>query len=277
MSTPPISLSQALVQTWEDYEKQIHITRSKTSAKNIHDVRILTQKLQAIVTLSRHLWTKGRKKNIISLIQTVRKDLGPLRDIQVETEALKSLKLKNLSQKTQKHFLKYVFSQQKKAKEKAVLCLKSIHLKHENKQIKKLVKNLQQMEESHVAAAILKQLNLRMIRDFSKMNHYKKKMDPDKVSNIHHYRLLAKRLRYQGDCINALAGFEKYNLSDLKQTQNAAGQIQNQRLLINTLKHFIKKSRNDLALKKLKSHLEDLQSQLIHKNVLQSESVKWKN
>jgi polyphosphate kinase 2 (PPK2 family) len=74
-------------------------SRAKISTRNIHQLRISTQKLEAILTLANSLKSNHNSKNVIFPIKKVRKSLGPLRDIQVESTALKGLELTQSLQK----------------------------------------------------------------------------------------------------------------------------------------------------------------------------------
>ena len=140
------SLSHSVLNTWKNYEKQVCLSRRQISTKNIHQLRISTQKLEAVLTLANSLKSNHNSKNIIYLIKKVRKCLGPLRDIQVESAALKGLKENEIKHSGQSKFSKFFSNQKTSARKKAIKCLDKISLKHEQLRIKRLAKKLAGIE-----------------------------------------------------------------------------------------------------------------------------------
>jgi CHAD domain-containing protein len=92
-----------------------------------------------------------------------------------------------------------------------------------------------------------------------------KDVNPERTKEIHHARILAKKLRYQGECVNSILGMKKYDLQNLKRIQSTAGRVQNDNVLISTLGQFLakKKYSEDAKVLKLKSRVEKNQKKLI--------------
>lgn len=273
------SLSQALRKIWATYEKKVHLSRNHTSPKNIHQLRISTQKLEAVLTLANSLHSAHHSKNIIALIKNVRKSLGPLRDIQVESSALENLRDKNLNGHKQRDFLTFFSEQKNKAKKKAVNCLQEISLGNERKRVEKLAKKIEKVELGQDKSKIQAQLDLKMKSAFLEFNKIMKDLNPKRIKEIHRFRSLAKKLRYQGECVNSLTGLDKYNLPNLKRVQTVAGRIQNDSILISTLDRFLakKKHQDDPKALKIKKRIEYNQSKLINKDFSQLPAIKWEN
>lgn len=273
------SLSEALRKTWITYEKKVHLARNHTSPKNIHQLRISTQKLEAVLTLANSLHSTHHSKNIIVLIKHVRKSLGPLRDIQVESTALENLRDENLNGHKQPEFSTFFTGQKSKAKKKAVDCLEKISLGHERKRIEKLAQKLEKLELGKEKGKIQSQLDSKMKSSVLKFNEIMKNVNPERIKEIHRFRIMAKKLRYQGECVNSLTGLSKYDLPNLKRVQTVAGRIQNDSILISTLEKFLakKKHEDDPKALKIKKRIQDNQTKLIKKDFSELSKIKWAN
>jgi CHAD domain-containing protein len=274
-----ISLSQALNRAWNAYEKQVHLARKTISTRNIHQLRISTQRLEAALTLAHSLRSTHHSKNVIALMKQIRKNLGPLRDAQVESSALTDLRERKIDGHEQREFSTFFSEQKNKAKIKAVKCLKGISLGHERKRVEKIIKRLEQIEVKHDQKQIQSQLESKMKSSVSKFNKVMKNIDPDRIKEIHRFRIMAKKLRYQGECINQLTGSVKYDLQNLKTAQSVAGRIQNDNILIGTLDKFLskRKHKNEPKAKQVKKRIEFNQAKLIKKDFANLTNLKWEN
>lgn len=273
------SLSQALRKTWITYEKKVNLSRNHTSPKNIHQLRISTQKLEAVLTLANSLHSTNHSKKLIALIKNVRKSLGPLRDIQVESATLGNLRDKNLSGHKQREFSTFFARQESKAKKKALDCLEKISLGNDRKRIKKLAQKLEKIELGNDKDKIQSQLDSKMKSSILKFNQLMKNVDPERINEIHRFRIKAKKIRYQGECVNSLTGLSRYDLPKLKRIQSVAGRIQNDSLLISTLESFLakKKYENDPKAIEIKKRIKDNQEKLIKKYFKELPKIKWAN
>jgi CHAD domain-containing protein len=266
-----------LRKTWHVYEKKVHLSKNHTSPKNIHQLRISIQKLEAILTLANSLHSTHHSKNIMALIINVRKNLGPLRDIQVESLAIENLRDENMKDHKHRKFSTFFTKQKRKAKKKAESCLEKISIEKESKRTEKLVQKLEKIELSHDQTKIKKQLNLKMKLNMIKFNHMMKNVNPKKIKEIHHFRIMAKKLRYQSECMNTLTGLARYDLPQLKRVQSVAGRIQNDSMLISTLDQFLenKKNKHDPQVLKIKKRILDQQKKLISQDFMKLTTLNW--
>ncbi len=271
-------MSHLLQKTWVVYEKQTHLTRGRTSIINIHQLRILAQKLEAILTLTDGLHSTHHSKNVASLIKHVRKSLGPLRDIQVESISLEDLNSRSAHNSENDEFNKFFSDEKKKAKKLAIECLEEISLESEKMSVHKLVTKLKQIESHHDKDKIRSQLDRKMKSLDLKFHKMMKTLNPQKVDEIHRFRVLAKKLRYQGECINLVKGLPKYDLNNLKTVQSVTGKIQNDSVMLKTLNLFLskKKHQNDPDALKLRAQIENHQALLIDDEFSQLAKLKWK-
>lgn len=270
-------LSHSLLETWANYENQVHLSRNNTSVKNIHQLRISTQKLEAILTLANGLKANHNSKNIIFLIKKVRKSLGPLRDIQVESKVFNELSGKKLESSKHDQFSKFFLDQKKAAKKKATKCLDEISLKKERLRIQKLANRLVSVEAKKTEKQIQNELNRNIKSSIIKLNHFVAHIDPKRVKDIHRFRIQAKKLRYQGEILNSLTAKPMFDLKNLKSAQSIAGRIQNDSVLLKTLDRFLSKKKhaedpNALSVqKKIAVH----QRKLINNNFKELSAIRW--
>lgn len=272
------SLSQLLQNTWDVFEKQTHFSRSKPSIINIHQLRILAQKLEAILTLTDGLHSTHNSKNVASLIKHVRKSLGPLRDIQVEGVSLENLKDQGTAFHKKSEFNHFFLKQQKRAKKLAIQCLDGIFLETERKGVHRLVEKLQEIESKHDKDHIRLQLDRKMKSLDLKFHKMMREVDPEEVEEIHRFRILAKKLRYQGECLNLIKGHPRYDLKNLKAVQSVTGRIQNDSVMLKTLNIFLskKKHQDDPVALKLRSRIEENQNMVISEEFKKMTKLKWK-
>lgn len=237
------SLSHLLLQTWWDYKKQVWLSQRKISARNVHQLRISTQRLEARLTLANSLQPIRHFENIVSSIKKVRKNFGPLRDIQVETAALKNLIDRKLGFKKSKKLILFFAKKKMKAKKKAYFCLKEISFKQEQLWVDKLIKKIQKIEKEKSKKQIQSQLKYKIKFLASKFNKMRIKVDSKCFKEIHRLRILVKKLRYQIEFLNLLTDSSEFDLENLKTIQSVAGKIQNNRILLGTLDQFLKKNK----------------------------------
>jgi CHAD domain-containing protein len=270
------SLSHSLKKTWQKYSQQVHAARKNLSIKNIHQLRITTQQLEALLTLADALKSTKHSKNIIYLVKKVRKSLGPLRDIQVESTALKKMKEKRFKMAKHKEFFKFFLKQKNKSKKKALKCLDEISLKHEKNQIDNLTQKLVAFENKNNKKKMNELLTNKLKKSVMKLNTFMKDVDPKEVKEIHQFRVQAKKIRYQAECLNTTVGDSHFNLKNLKNVQSVAGRIQNDSVLIGTIDKFLSKRKheNDVPLLNIRKLVANNQAVLINTNFKKMNTLK---
>jgi CHAD domain-containing protein len=271
-------LSHALSETWAKYEKQVRLSRDQSSIKNIHRLRVSTQKLEAVLTLANSIQSNHNSKNVIYLIKKVRKSLGPLRDIQVESLALGGLSSPSSPRQRDEDFTRYFTHQKSVAKKKANRFLKEISLKRERNHVGKLVRKLMQIEEKKTSSQIHQDLHQQVKSSLSKLNEVIPTLNPERIKEIHQFRIQAKKLRYQGECLNSLSRTPSFDLKNLKVVQSVAGRIQNDSILLRTLDQFLAKKKHsaDPSALNYRTLVLANQKQLIERDFKQLGSLKWK-
>lgn len=273
------SLGEALSKSWDSYEKQVQIALNFTSPENIHQLRILTQKLEAVLTLVNSLHSTYNPKNIMTVIKNVRQNIGPLRDMQVVLTAIENFKDKKLKSREQSELTRFFVSRKRKAKKKAIKCLQEISLNDERKKINKLTEKIRKIELVYDKKKIQSKLNSEMKASVLKFNKVMENVNPEKVRQIHQVRILAKNLRYRAECVNAMTGIAQYDLKNLKRVQSVAGRIQNDTILLKTLGRYFENKNNadDSKALEIKKKTEANQARLIKRDFENLSPIIWKN
>ena len=202
-------LSDNLEKAWRNYEQSVHASRDKLSPKHIHKLRISTQRLEAVLTLAHSLKDVKHADHITELLKKIRKSLGPLRDSQVESPILKNVH-------ATKKMIEFFKQDKHHAKKKAQKALENIQLKHERSIIDDVLKEILDIEFSKNKKEIQSQLDQKMKSSVFKFNLLLSKVDPEEMKDIHHFRIFAKKLRYQAECLQCLDRKLQFSLKKLK-------------------------------------------------------------
>ncbi|MBC7419963.1 MAG: CHAD domain-containing protein [Bdellovibrio sp.] len=271
-------LSQSLMTNWQEYEKQVHLSRKKSSAHNVHQLRISTQMLEAVLSLASGLSLARHSKNLIVLIKKVRKSLGPLRNFQVEAKSMQKQQDEKSLGKT-KEFSKFFNKQGAKAKNEAKRYLEKISLKHEKLRVKKLVRKIEKIETIKNGIQIHSEIRKVIKKSVIKLNSRMENINPDRAKEIHRFRITAKKLRYKGECLNSLTGEAHFDLESLKAVQSVTGRIQNDSVLLKTLDRYLakKENRNDLEIMKVRKRIIDHRLKTINNQFNKLNVLKWIN
>ncbi|MBC7467256.1 MAG: CHAD domain-containing protein [Bdellovibrio sp.] len=271
------ALSKSLKTTWKQYEDKVHLAKDSQSSKNIHQLRISTQKLEAILTLINSINLTHGSNSIVYLIKKVRKSLGPLRDLQVEATAFSRLNEQKLKGEKLNLFSKFFNLQKVKAQKKAAHSLEDISLKHDKIRVLKLAQKLSLIESKKNKYKIQDQMDHQLKKTVIKINKDLKKINPCEVKQIHKFRIKVKKLRYQQECLNSLPDRLLIDFENIKDVQDIAGRIQNETVLIKTLDKFLSKKKNceDQKIIKFREDLVISQAKHIKKDFSKITPFEW--
>lgn len=275
-------LSLQLARSWNQFMRLLLRTEQQLSTKNIHQVRVTSQRLEAILRLVKVLklnkTSQSSLKPMIKHIKAVRKNLGPLRDLQVESITLNSLLGRSTSPQSElakelKANISVAEQQAKLALKKGVRFTKEFQKKVDSELISEL-KRLESERSPREIRIPLKDHLRKLVRSFNKSLTL---IDPKQAGEIHQLRLQAKKLRYRGECLNSFSEKRVIDLSHLKKVQSIAGDIQNDRVLLKTLAEFpkIKDSELKAKLARLRQQTSRSQKELMMKDFAKIGTLAW--
>jgi len=231
-------LSQALLRYWENYARLVQLSSAKASTKHIHQLRISTQKLEAILTLVSNFVPKHQSKKIIDQIRKVRKSVNLLRDSQFEALAIKK---QDNSDKFNSKFTGFFSEEKRHAKKKALRYLKGISIHRQKKYVNMLATKLIDIEAHSDQKQVRSELEDQLNPTLFKFKQAMSKADPLQIEEIHKLRILGKKLFYQQECLNSLRANSRFQLKNLANVLSVCGRIQNDSVLLGTLDIYLAK------------------------------------
>ena len=278
------TLRQTFLSTWKNYEKHLEAANQRASTKNIHQLRISTQQLQAALTLMSALKPIPAVKDLAQFIKRLRKNLSSLRDIQVESITFEKLKTSDNDSRKLTRFFK-----QKKArtKKKALRHLSVAAKSPIRFQINQVAEGLSQIEDTQTIPKINKQLHEKLHSTALEFNVKMEKLNPASVKDIHKFRILTKKFLYQNEFLNSFAtatGRKPARRSErlfehLKTIQSVTGRIQNDSVLLKTIDQYLdKKSHHHEATPiALRRRIKLNQTQIVKNEFSKFRDFAWQN
>ena len=236
-------LLTTLNQRYEKYRPERKRCKDEFSEEAVHDLRIATRRLLAliellrVITLAKHpVGAKPRLQKLRRVFKDQLNSLNDLRDTQVMSaeisEMLESLPelipLQKFLQKREKRLLKTA--------EREVGAIKISGISH---QVEKLRASL---AEPAVNQDLTARLFLAVDDAYLKVTLRMRRVDPAQPASIHRVRIAFKEFRYMLEIIHSfLPGFSEVLLKNLNNYQTAMGEIQDVEVMLHTLEDFAAK------------------------------------
>ena len=230
------SITEPIARSWLHYREKFRDSRKDSNEKNIHDLRVATQRFEAILKISQRLiFSRSALKLIKSLTKT-RKILGPLRDLQIEIKQ---------DQQKNKKFFRFLKHEEKQANKNASRYLKKLSLKDEKKLVHKVLgEKIRSVEKKCTAKKMHSLLTPIIKSSLLQLNDVVSKKSIPPMKRIHKFRQLAKKLRYQEEALESMFARPNLELSKLKLIQSGIGKLQDQNALFKNMNRYLSKKRN---------------------------------
>ena len=226
-------LMTALNERWESYRAQVKTCRREFSEEAVHDLRVATRRLLAILDIARALDPHPRLQKTRRSLKDQLDDLDDLRDVQVmlveisETrENLLDIKpFETHLQEREKHLLRLARKQ-----------ARALKLSEFKKRIEMVGDSLKKRSiEEHFHAQLFQTVDniyLRTMQAFGQV-------DASQSSTIHRLRLAFKKFRYMVEVVQPLIpDYPAPHLKRMHEYQSAMGDIQDIETFLNTLADF---------------------------------------
>ena len=223
----------ALDERWKNYRMQVKTCRYEFSEEAVHDLRVATRRLLAILDIARAFDPHPRLQKTRRSLKDQLDDLDDLRDVQVMlvevSETMDNfLDLKPFEihlQEREKHLLRLA--------RKLVNALKLSEFK---KRIEKISESLKkQTVEVNFQAQLYQAVDnvyLRTMQAFVQV-------DASQPSTIHRLRLAFKKFRYMTEVVQSLIpDYPESHLERMHLYQGAMGDIQDVEVFLNALSDF---------------------------------------
>jgi len=226
-------LIAALDERWENYRMQVKTCRREFSEEAVHDLRVATRRLLAVLDIARALDPHPRLQKMRRLLKDQLDDLDDLRDVQVMlvevSETMDNfLDLKPFDihlQEREKHLLRLA--------RKLVNALKLSEVKKRIEKIRDSLKKRIVEETFHVQLLqAVDNVYLRTTQAFVQV-------DASQPSTIHRLRLAFKKFRYMAEVVQPfIPDYPESHLERMHEYQSAMGDIQDIEVFLSALSDF---------------------------------------
>ncbi len=226
-------LITALDGRWENYRVQVKTCRREFSEEAVHDLRVATRRLLAVLDIARALDPNPRLQKTRRFLRDQLDDLDDLRDAQVMlvevSETIESfLNLKHFEihlQEREKHLLRLARKQ-----------INALKLSEFKKRIEKIGESLKKrsIEERFLVQLfqVVDNVYLRTMQAFIQV-------DASQPGTIHRLRLAFKKFRYMAEVVQPLiADYPESHLERMHVYQSAMGDIQDMEVFLGALNDF---------------------------------------
>lgn len=226
-------LLTALDQRYETYRAERKRCKAEFSEEAVHDLRVTTRRLLALIDLLRDLQPQPRLQKLRLAFKGQLDSLDELRDTQVLlaeiSETLETLPelapLQKFLQKREKRLLK--------AAEREV---RGFKVRASASQIENLRASL---TEPSAAQELTARLLAVVDEAFLTVTQRKGRVDPTQPFTIHRVRIAFKKFRYTIEIVHPiLPGFPETHFKNMHDYQNAMGEIQDVEVLLATLADY---------------------------------------
>lgn len=227
------SASQSLVDIWLNYDQQFHVAIKNPSTTHVHDLRIAMRRTEATLELLKTVLPKNGAKKLIVELKRTRKQLGPLRNMQVENKLLKDLGKKSVGVEYPKYLISSISKNIKNEKKRVKVFLKKrVSFKQQQNVIARIYDELFIEESITGRLKIQYRLNDAMKKTISDMKVAGQGIIIKNVSTFHRLRKKTKKFRYQKEYLNLIHGSRSTGLGPFKAIQDELGSLMDKDLLI---------------------------------------------
>lgn len=221
---------------WRTYRSEQKRCRKKPTEEAVHDLRVATRRLLALIELLRVVAPHPRLQKLRTSLKDQLAELNELRDTQVMLiEVSESLvEIPDL-----KPFQKFLKKREKRLLHSTVKAIKSAKQAKVKKRMNAVRKKIfKQKLDSNLDRLMLKAVD----EQFETVMQRYQRVDPTIPASIHHMRVAFKKFRYMIEIVRPLIPkFPKENIVRMHDYQDMMGSIQDTEVLLSALDDFAKK------------------------------------
>jgi CHAD domain-containing protein len=231
--------ARVLASLWTRYKELLHLAQIRFSRKSIHELRIASRRLEAALTLVDGLCRKHQAKDLMAIVRRTRKKMGALRDAQVEARMGKTF-LQHHSFRTRNGLIRFYKDTEKNEQKKVKIFFKELSMEDAEKLLRGIVKELRERDKSMAPAQLINHIDSVVGKSQRRVSKSRATLSPRKPKRLHRFRVLVKRLRYQGEVQMRLFGDSSVDIKNLKRAQRVAGVACDEQVFRKSLKCYFK-------------------------------------
>ncbi len=265
MNTPTIEESRpdahqllldALEKCWKDYRQELKRCRTEFSDEAVHDLRVATRRMLALVELLNSISSHPRLEKVTDFFKDELNQFDDLRDTQVMLAEISEV----LQQLPQLHeFQKQLQSEEEKIRRTVHKKIK----KFDTSGLGKRIRKTQQSIEDEMSDGLASQAMQAVDDAFSLTRQRLEWVDPTRAATIHRVRVAFKSFRYMVEIIHPLLqDYPTENLKRMNDYQSLMGEIQDIEVFMQTLADY-SESDSFPDIEPVRNYYEDRHSEAI--------------
>ncbi|MGA7193041.1 MAG: CHAD domain-containing protein [Anaerolineales bacterium] len=226
-------LIAALDERWENYRMQVKTCRREFSEEAVHDLRVSTRRLLAVLDIARALDPHPRLQKTRRSLKDQIDDLDDLRDVQVMLVEV-SETIENFPEL--KPFEIHLEEREKRLLRLARKLIRALKLSELKKHIEKIRDSLKKQTVKEDFHGLLFQA---VDNVYLRTTQALVQVDASQPSTIHRLRLAFKKFRYMVEAVHPLiSNYPESHLERMHEYQSAMGDIQDIEVFLNVLSDF---------------------------------------
>ena len=260
MKTISKVLIGALDERWEKYRAELKNCKDEFSEEVVHDLRVATRRLRAVMDMLRQLDPEPRVKKVRRFLKDQLNALDELRDTQVMLgEVSESL----ADFPDLKEFEEHLQSREKKLLRKTHKEIKD----SEPASLEKRVEKIRSWIEENVQGRGWKARLLSVVDQvYARALQALGEVDPSQPASIHRLRVTLKKFRYTVEVVYpVLRGYPEECLEQMHDYQSRMGDVQDAVVFLNTLTEYAQQAEEAASLAAVQKAFEKRQKDLIDK------------
>jgi CHAD domain-containing protein len=226
-------LLEALEERWKKYRTELKRCCGEFSNEAIHDLRVATRRMLALIKLLNSISPRPRLKKMSRAFKDQLDEFDDLRDTQVILAELSKI-LQELPQLQE--FQKHLSSSEERLLRKLRKKIKNLETSETTKRVRKTHETMEDETNEELEAQIIQAVDdafLRVKRRYSMV-------DLARPATIHRVRVAFKSLRYMVEIVQPLLpDFPPENLKRMNDYQSLMGEVQDAEVFTQTLADFL--------------------------------------
>jgi CHAD domain-containing protein len=244
-------LSQEVRKARHKYAARLEAVRKKFSQKSIHQLRVETRRVLALLDLLHALHPDASLAKLSKNFEKRLKQFGSLRDVQVQLQLLRAVWDRHPEALPFKQFLK---RREEKLETRLAHCLAKTKPTAGNRKLKELEKSLLQAPSQPIELARVRRL---LTGRFDRVQQARQAVRSDDPALVHRLRIAFKSYRYLVELLDPIyPACTPRQLKRMKEYQRAAGRIQDLEMLLGRMAHSVRRRKlNPSGLRSLRHEI----------------------
>jgi len=229
-------LVETLEQRWKTYRSELKRCQKEPSEEAIHDLRVATRRLLALMDMLRVISPHPRLQKLRRIFKSQLDSLDDLRDTQVMLVEV-SDSIGNLPELAP--FQEYLSKREKRLLKSTAKAIKTFKISNIRQRLDSTRKTLLKLDTKSGP-----QLSLLQIVDdaYEAAMRRFRRIEPTQAATIHRARIAFKKFRYTLEIVHSLAtNLPEKNLKQMHEYQGLMGDIQDLEVILSIFDEFVEK------------------------------------